>query len=136
MIPGVVMAKASRKNASKSPGGVKAEIAKGSMPRLVTSPTQASTVSFRSVCASMRLVSVMPHQLAADASASTTPMKEISAPGRSISTTPRNPAKVPIQRALLMTSFRIGPASSVVNMTLVKDRTVAVARSRNTKERK
>ena len=63
-------------------------------------------------------------------------MKEISAPGRSISTTPKNPAMVPIQRALPICSFKTGPASSVVNMTLVKDKTVAVARSRKTNDRK
>ena len=83
----------------------------------------------------MRLVSVIPHQLAAEASASTTPMKEISAPGRSMSTTPRNPAMVPAQRAAPIRSFSTGPASSVVNMTLVKDKTVAVARSRKAKDR-
>lgn len=50
-----------------------------------------------------------------------------STPGRRISSTPAKPVSVALQRRQRTTSPRIGPASAVVNITPVKDSTVAVA---------
>ena len=78
----------------------------------------------------------MPHQVTADANASATPTVETVVPGRSITATPTKPATVPAQRQRSTRSPSTGPASSVVNITLVKDSTVAVARSSGPKEAK
>ena len=133
-MPGVKTAKPARKIRSNQPSGTQAMIAKGATPVVVTRPTQAMIVEFLSVCASTREERVMPHQVAAEASASTMPSIETVVPGRSITATPMKPAMVPAQRQRSTFSPSTGPASSVVNITLVNESTVAVARSSGPKE--
>jgi hypothetical protein len=130
MIPGVNSAKPARIAASPSPSGRHATTAKGRAQRLVTIPTQATTVRVSSVRDSIREVSVMPHQVSAAPSATSTPASGRSVPGRSITATPASPAIVPTQRAAPTRSPSTGRARMVVHITLVKDSTVAAARLR------
>ncbi len=77
----------------------------------------------------------MPHQVSAAPTAMAAPSAETSVPGRSMIATPTNPASVAAQRAGPTRSPRTGTARIVVNITLRKERTVAVARSRWAKDR-
>ena len=125
-----MVVKPSSQSTSDISSGCQARTAKGATSSTVTTASQARMVGVLSVLVSRLVVRVMPHQASAAAIAIAAPGRETSAPGRSITATPAKPASVPAHRANPTRSPSSGCASRVVNITLVKERTVAVAKSR------